>query len=242
MSLNLLAASPGIGFDWTFFGLVGAVVSLLLVLAALIPKAPLLDKIEEILIATLIGLATLLIFIAVAQRYSMTASINLAGFGKAHGMEWLSEGGRAAFKAMRSVNLTWAQELCIYMFVWMAKFGAALGVRQGIHVGVDVLTNMLGANSRRIVIPFALLCGAIFTCIVGSLGALFVYHIGQTDQTSADLEIPMWLVYLAIPLGSYLMCFRFLQVFFSYMRGNDLPGHGHDHVVVPGTKIDEVPV
>ena len=25
------------------------------------------------------------------------------------------------------------------MFVWMAKFGAALGVRTGIHVGVDVL-------------------------------------------------------------------------------------------------------
>ena len=29
------------------------------------------------------------------------------------------------------------------MFVWMAKFGAAYGVRTGIHVGVDVLVNQL---------------------------------------------------------------------------------------------------
>ncbi len=42
-----------------------------------------------------------------------------------------------------SLNLSWAQELCIYMFIWMAKFGAAYGVRTGIHVGVDVLVNRL---------------------------------------------------------------------------------------------------
>ena len=42
----------------------------------------------------------------------------------------------------------WAQELCIYMFVWMAKFGAAYGVRTGIHVGVDVLVNQLPPDMR----------------------------------------------------------------------------------------------
>ena len=34
------------------------------------------------------------------------------------------------------------------MFVWMAKFGAALGVRTGIHVGVDVLVKRLDAARR----------------------------------------------------------------------------------------------
>ena len=242
MGSVFLAAAGGFHLDATFLGLVAGVVLTLLVLAALIPRAPILDRLEEVLIASLIGLATILIFVAVAQRYSMTASINIANYGKAHEMPWMSEAGRAVFKAMRGLNLTWAQELCIYMFVWMAKFGAALGVRQGIHVGVDVLTNQLGSKAKGIVIPFALFCGAIFTCIVGSLGALFVYNIAQTEQTSADLELPMWFVYLAIPLGSYLMCFRFLQVFFSYMRGNDLPGHGHATVHVPGTKLDEVAV
>ena len=240
MPHTFLAAQPAFEISWLLVLLVAGCALEMMILAALFPRTFALDRLEEILIATLIGMATVLIFIAVAQRYSMTAAINVANFGKAHGMDWLSDGGRAIFKTLRSVNLTWAQELCIYMFVWMAKFGAALGVRQGIHVGVDVLTNMLGSSARRIVIPFALVCGAIFTGIVGSLGTLFVYHIAHTDQTSADLELPMWFVYLVMPLGSFLMCFRFLQVLFSYLRGEALPGHGHAHVVVPGTVTDEV--
>jgi len=42
--------------------------------------------------------------------------------------------------------------------------------------------------------------------------------------------VPMWLVYLAIPLGSYLMCFRFLQVAYGFIRTGELPHHDHGHV------------
>ena len=212
----------------------------LVLIAVFFPRIPFLDRLEEIIVATLIAAATVLIFVAVVQRYSLSASANLARFASDHGFDWLRLAALATFKTLRSVNLTWAQELCIYMFVWMAKFGAALGVRQGIHVGVDVLTNQLGANSRRIVIPFALISGAVFTGLVGGLGLLFVTHIAHTDQTSADLELPMWLVYLAIPLGSFLMCLRFLQVLFSYLRGGTLPGHAHGHADLPGLAHDEV--
>jgi C4-dicarboxylate transporter DctQ subunit len=184
-----------------------------------------LDRLEEILIATLIGAATLLIFVAVAQRYLV-------------GVPFL-------YPYFYHFNLTWAQELCIYMFVWMAKFGAAYGARTGIHVGVDVAINRLAPSSRSSVVLFALGAGALFTFIVGSLGARFVWHIGHTDQISADLEIPMWLVYLAVPLGSYLMCFRFLQVAVGFARTGELPHHDHGHVdgledevpTMPGTLV-----
>ena len=51
--------------------------------------------------------------------------------------------------ALLKIDLSWAQELCIYMFVWMAKFGAAYGVRTGIHVGVDVMINRLPDNTAQ---------------------------------------------------------------------------------------------
>jgi C4-dicarboxylate transporter, DctQ subunit len=37
-------------------------------------------------------------------------------------------------------------------------------------------------------------------------------------------------VYSAIPLGSSLMCFRFLQVTVSFIRTGELPHHDHGHV------------
>jgi C4-dicarboxylate transporter DctM subunit len=73
------------------------------------------------------------------------------------------------------------------MFIWMAKFGAAYGVRTGIHVGVDVLVNMLPAGSRKRVILFAILCGAFFTAVVALFGVAFVSQMYATDQVSADL-------------------------------------------------------
>ncbi len=190
----------------------------------------LLDRLEEVLIAALIAVATLIIFVAVVHRYGTSLSINLAQWGKSIGQPWLFDGGRAVFGVLRKINLTWAQELCIYLFVWMAKFGAAYGVRTGIHVGVDVATQRLNPASRDIVILAALLSGALFTLIIGSLGARFVWHIAQTEQVSADLEVPMWIVYVAVPLGSYLMCFRFLQVARQYLHTGEVPHHDHAHV------------
>ena len=169
-----------------------------------------LDRLEEILIASLIGGATLVIFVAVAQRYAL-------------GVPFL-------YPLLYHINLTWAQELCIYMFVWMAKFGAAYGVRTGIHVGVDVLVNKLDERLRKKVILFGLFCGALFTGIVAGMGTKFVIGLMGTEQTSPDLELPSWLVYLAIPLGSSLMCFRFLQVAYAFWRTGELPHHDHSHV------------
>ena len=89
-----------------------------------------LDHLEEWLITFLIGAATLIIFAAVVHRYA--SGVAIPGV-----QDWLL-----------TLNFGWAQELCIIMFVWMAKFGAAYGVRTGIHVGVDVLINRLSEGPR----------------------------------------------------------------------------------------------
>jgi C4-dicarboxylate transporter DctM subunit len=198
-----------------------------------------LNHLEEWLIATLIAAATGLIFIAVVHRYGAGESIVLSRWAAAHGMNWLATLSMAVFTFLSELDLSWAQELCIYMFIWMAKFGAAYGVRTGIHVGVDLLVNRLPEHSRKHVIMFSLLCGALFTGMIASFGASFVNEMFKTGQQSNDLEAPMWFVYLAIPLGSGLMCFRFLQVCWSYYWTGHLPHHDESHV--EGVEADGSP-
>jgi C4-dicarboxylate transporter DctQ subunit len=169
-----------------------------------------LDRLEEILIASLMAAATIIIFVAVVHRFGI--------------------GYRALYPYLHNIHISWAQELSIYMLIWMAKFGAAYGVRTGIHVGVDVLINHLKQPIRKKVILFGLFCGALFTAIVGTMGAKFVLGLYGTDQVSPDLELPSWFVYLCIPLGSYLMCFRFLQVAWVFWKTDQLPHHDPTHV------------
>jgi len=171
-----------------------------------------LDHLEEWFIAFLMAAATLIIFVAVVHRYASGLPIPVM-------QDFLLR-----------LNTSWAQELTIYLFVWMAKFGAAYGVRTGIHVGVDVLINRLNTPLKKKFILFGLLAGASFTGIIAALGADFVYELSGTSSTSEVLELPIWIVYLAIPLGSSLMCFRFLQVSWNFARGGELPVHDHAHV------------
>ena len=185
-----------------------------------------LDHLEEALIVFLMAAATVIIFVAVMQRY-------------AAGVPFL-------YDYVGHLDFSWAQELCIIMFVWMAKFGAAYGVRTGIHVGVDVLINRMNDRTRGKFIVFGLLAGALFTGTVAYLGVHIVCETGAhyafstffgmenpdlfEGPITADLEWPTWMVYSAIPLGSSLMCFRFLQVCWSFMRTGELPHHDHGHV------------
>ncbi len=190
----------------------------------------LLDRLEETIIGTLIAAATLIIFVSVLHRYGLSSLGQLVGWSKAQGYIGLSDAARWLFSILNAIRLTWAQELCIYLFVWMAKFGAAYGVRTGIHVGVDILINQLPDGLRHKTIVFGLLCGAFFTAFVGWLGARLVVHLAHYGQTSAVLEAPMWLVYLCLPLGSFLMCFRFLQVAWHFHKTGELPHYNAAHV------------
>ena len=189
-----------------------------------------LDHLEEWVIATLIAAATGLIFVAVLHRYGTGLSINISKWTAAHGIPVIPGVLKSIYLWLASLDLSWAQELCIYMFIWMAKFGAAYGVRTGIHVGVDVLVNLLQPKSRKRVILYAILLGALFTFAIATFGVSFVAEMYKTGQQSNDLEWPMWIIYLAIPLGSYLMCFRFLQVAWTFIRTGELPHHDHAQV------------
>ncbi|OGQ86871.1 MAG: C4-dicarboxylate ABC transporter substrate-binding protein [Desulfobacula sp. RIFOXYA12_FULL_46_16] len=187
-----------------------------------------LDHLEEWLVATLIGAATVIIFLSVVHRYA--SGLPIPGL-----QDWLL-----------SINMSWSQELCIYMFIWMAKFGAAYGVRTGIHVGVDVFINSLKDKTRAKFVVIGLSGGALFTGIIGTIGFGFVWEVGlryavattfgfnwpdlTSGPVSPDLEWPVWIFYSAIPLGSYLMCFRFLQVIKKFIQTGQLPQTDTSHV------------
>jgi C4-dicarboxylate transporter DctQ subunit len=187
-----------------------------------------LNRLEELLVAFLMAAATIIIFLAVLHRY-------LSGMPIPYLQDF-----------MLSLNFSWAQELCIIMFVWMAKFGAAYGVRTGIHVGVDVVINRMSEKNRHKFVMFGLLAGAFFTGSIAYLGGHFVWENGAhhaflqifnlplngvpEGPTTPDLEWPTWMVYSAIPLGSSLMSYRFLQVAWGFWHTGELPHHDHAHV------------
>ena len=99
----------------------------------------------------------------------------------------------------------WVEELIRFLFVWASCVGAAVGVKEHIHIGIDVLVNLLPQIGRRIIaiVVQVILCG--FDVFLIKFG---INLVNQTmKQPSAGLQIPMGYVYWAIPVLGGLRIF-----------------------------------
>lgn len=105
-------------------------------------------------------------------------------------------------------SIIWAEELSQYLMVWIAYLGAGLALREGRHVSVDILQDLLPEPLRRglrMLVAAALL--AFFATLVW-LGLRYV-ELGW-DQETPVMQIRTGIAYLAIPIGAALFVLHFL--------------------------------
>ncbi len=187
------------------------------------------DRIEETLIALLLGLMTVITFANVIARF---------GFNS---------------------NILWALELTVFLFGWLVLLGASYAVKKHSHLGVDAIINMVPAPVARILglisvtvcIVFSLLLlkgaydyWAVFADSPPTSGRWFptgfedrfrsqsFYEVQDVPMVGAlsfleDLinygeeyeKMPKVVPYLVLPVSMALLVFRFFQVALQIWRG-----------------------
>ncbi len=193
------------------------------------PKSSSIDRIEETLIATILGIMTLLTFANVIARYVFNS------------------------------NILWALELTVFLFGWLVLLGAPYAVKKGTHLGVDAVINILSKPMRRIfalmavavciVFSFLLLKGAWdywanFANLPRTEGHWFPTGFqekfrGQGWFETNDIPHPVFLnwmadvfndgtayeklprmvPYMVLPISMALLLFRFVQVAIAIWKG-----------------------
>lgn len=119
-----------------------------------------------------------------------------------------------------NTGLLWALEFVQYLFAWVVLIGAAHGVKVGIHLGIDILLERLPPKTHRIALLTAITCCIIFISIVAYESYIYTFKIYQWGDLTEDLQIPQWIPYIAIPLGTTLMFYHFLVVGWSIVKGD----------------------
>lgn len=95
----------------------------------------------------------------------------------------------------------WADELSRFLFVWVGFLGTATAFADNEHVSLDMVVDRLPRPAARVVRAIAMAgCLAIFAVFLQQ-GWLLV---SRTVNASPALDIPMWLVYLCVPIASFL--------------------------------------
>lgn len=202
------------------------------------------DRIEETLIAGILGVMTVITFANVVMRY---------GFNQ---------------------NILWALELTVFLFGWLVLLGASYAVKKGVHLGVDIVINILPAKPRRVMglvavsvciaFSFLMLKGAWdywanFANLPGTEGRWFPSGFEEKFRTKGWYEvndiphpallgwmetvfnegeayekIPRLLPYAVLPLSMLLLLLRFLQAGWSIWTGQS------DRIVASHEVEDEI--
>ena len=203
-----------------------------------------LDRLEENLIAIILGAMTVITFANVILRKFFASGI------------------------------LWGLEATVFLFGWLVLFGASYAVKKNAHLGVDALINVLSAPVRRflalvavaICIAYSILLlkgswdyWANFANLPGTEGRWFPtgfedefrpkgwYEVndipmpeflrwleGAFNEGDEYEKIPRFIPYAVLPLGSALLLFRFLQAAMAIWKGKT------DRIVASHEVEDEI--
>ena len=107
---------------------------------------------------------------------------------------------RYFFKA----SLMWTDELCRFMLVWASFLSISCAVRYDSHLFVDILPKSVTEHKifSKILLWIRTIIWVGFAVYFGKLGMDTVLRVVELSQA---LYIPLKLIYLAIPVGSWLM-------------------------------------
>ena len=186
------------------------------------PGASLMDRIEETLIAAILGIMTVITFANVVARYVFNS------------------------------NILWALESTVFLFGWLVLLGASYAVKKNAHLGVDAIVDIVSAPVRRVLalisiavciaFSFLLLKGAWdywanFANLPQTTGRWFPTGFEENFRPKAwyevnDIPMPEWIRFLedamndgdeyekmprfipyaVLPVSMALLLFRFCQV------------------------------
>jgi C4-dicarboxylate transporter DctQ subunit len=169
------------------------------------------DNIEETSIAACLGLMTLITFANVIARYVFNE------------------------------NILWALELTVFLFAWLVLMGASYAVKKHIHIGVDVVINLVSPSTRKILALLAIASCLAFSVLllIGSwnywypfvterawletedipMPEMFMFLADWFNEGEPYEKVPRFIPYLALPLGMALFTFRFLQLGWRVITG-----------------------
>jgi C4-dicarboxylate transporter DctQ subunit len=127
-------------------------------------------------------------------------------------------------RTVLNISPSWTEELARYILVWITFVGASLGVKRGAHMGVEAFTMLFPKNIAKYVKLITALVCAVFTGLV-CVNSISILKLQiSTGQVSAAMQLPMWIPYGGVTVGTLLMTIRFIESFFNTVNADENGG------------------
>jgi C4-dicarboxylate transporter DctQ subunit len=124
----------------------------------------------------------------------------------------------------------WGSEVVIYLVVWAMLIAGSALVFDGRHIRADLVVRMLPFKAQWLLELINLTVGFLYCGIVSYYAVQVVLFARQLDERSeSSLQFPLWIFYIALPLGFGLMSVRYFIRIYRFLFHFDPTMIGPEH-------------
>lgn len=141
---------------------------------------------------------------------------------------WAGGGPRGAVSAVTDLlphGVPDAWEYCAYLMAATFTFGAAMTLRAGGHIRVNLLLGRLGPGGRRALEAAASLLAGASTSFLAVAMARFTWNAFERGQVSISSGSPLWPPQAVVTFGMALLAIQFVARFVQACYGLPVEDH-----------------
>ncbi len=124
-----------------------------------------------------------------------------------------------AARCTKLFAMPWGEEMTRYLMIWLVFLGSGMAMKSDAHFNVNALVNLFPRLGRKFFYLFRQTVIAVFGGIILYFGARILRVQMGMEQLSPAMEIPIWLIYLAVPFCGFSIIVRCILNFRDCLVG-----------------------
>lgn len=112
-------------------------------------------------------------------------------------------------------GLFWSLETVLFLFLVFVLFGMSYTARKSLHIGIDIIVNLFGAQTKKHITLFACFIFSTYAFLIAfaAYGIFYKYYrIPALRKVQLeDIPVPIWFVYAFM-----VFCFCYLGLTLIY--------------------------
>lgn len=130
--------------------------------------------------------------------------------------------GRYIFQSAPS----WTEEMARYIHIFQVWVGASYAVKKQRHIRIDAFLNIFSGIPRKLLESISTIIWFLLALFLAVFGTKLVLHSFLNGQVTPAMQIPMWIPFIALPLGGIGMSFRLIEQLLTIWREPKKPLEG----------------
>lgn len=121
-------------------------------------------------------------------------------------------------RSLLDIHMSWSEEAIVYLVIYSTFLGAVITLRHNEHISVKVFEPFLSKSGKKGMEILGVSIMIIYLAIVGAYAWLLLFKPFSVSTVTPTLNLQLWIVELAVPLGLTLMLLRSIEILFRLAR------------------------